>query len=135
MPKYSDKTTRWEQLLTSIAANAQELEAAITAEREELEQTLAEAKQLDAQQDLLRAQSAETTRKRQEVDRKGEELRRRLAGIIKGKYGTRSNKLKEFGIEPFKPASRRKPEPETPEAPEPAPEAAKAQSAPPNGQP
>jgi chromosome segregation ATPase len=118
MATYSDKTTRWEQLLTSIAANAEELGPAVQAERSELEQALAEAKQLDIQQDLLRAQTAERTRRRRELDAQGEELRRRLAAIIKGKYGTRNNKLKEFGLEPFKPG-RRKPEPETPEPPEP----------------
>jgi hypothetical protein len=129
MPKYSDKTTRWEQLLTSVAANSEELGPAVEVERKELEQTLAEAKQLDIQQDLLRAQSTEATRRRQEVDVRGEELRRRLSAIVRGKYGTRNNKLKEFGLEPFKSPSRRKPEPEAPGTPAPQPAPAKTQAA------
>ena len=129
MPKYSDKTTRWEQLLTSVAANAEELGPAVQAERTALEQALAEAKQLDIQQDLLRAQSTETTRRRKEIDVRGEELRRRLSAIVRGKYGTRNNKLKEFGLEPFKPTNRRKPEPEAPEAPVPEPTPARRQVA------
>jgi hypothetical protein len=135
MPKYSEKTTRWEQLLASIAANTDELGAALQTERTELEQLLAQAKQLDNRQDFLRAESSEVTRLRQEVDRQGEDLRGRLTAILKGKYGMRNNKLKEFGLAPFKPASRRKPEPEAP-APEPpsapTPAAPKATPADPN---
>jgi chromosome segregation ATPase len=117
MPKYSDKTTRWESLLTSIAT-APDL-AHTEAERAELAQLLSQAKQLEAQLNVLRAQASEITRRRREVDQQGEELRRRLDTTIKGKYGQKSNKLKEFGLMPRK-SPRRKPESEGLSSEEPA---------------
>lgn len=68
------------------------------------------------------AQSSEIARERKEVDLKGEEIRRRLETMIRGKYGSTSNKLKEFGLMPRRP-SRRKPDPEGQPAPAPAPSA------------
>jgi chromosome segregation ATPase len=120
MAKYSDKTTRWEHLLSSLSVNAQDLLSLTEAERTELEHLLSRAKQLEAQQDVLRAQSSEVSRERKEVDLKGEELRRRLDTIIRGKYGSTSNKLKEFGLMPRR-SPRRKPESEGQPVPAPAP--------------
>ncbi len=111
MAKYSEKTTRWESLLTSLST-APDL-AHTEAERTELTQLLSQAKQLEIQLNGLRAQASEVTRLRREVDRQGEEIRRRLDTTIKGKYGQKSNKLKEFGLMPRK-SPRRKPESEGP---------------------
>ena len=56
MPKYSDKTTRWEHLLATFAS-APDLLPITEVERTELGNLLTQAKQLEAQQDALRAQS------------------------------------------------------------------------------
>jgi chromosome segregation ATPase len=119
MAKYSEKTTRWEHLLSTFA-NAPDLMTITEAERSDLENLLTRAKQLEAQQDALRAQSSELSRQRQEIDLQGEEIRRRLDTMLKGKFGSKSNKLKEFGLMPRR-SPRRKPESEDQPVPVPAP--------------
>ncbi len=84
-------------------------------------QDLQEAFILSAQQAVLTARKQETTKQMQDQFRRGEQLVDFLHTGLRQHYGKDSEKLVEFGLQPFRGRPRsRKASPPTPEAPAPS---------------
>lgn len=66
----------------------------------ELETVIAEARAIDNEQEIARGRLRELTRMRQDAEKKGENLRRRLASFLRGTFGFTSERLIQFGVNP-----------------------------------
>jgi hypothetical protein len=114
--QYMNRVAGWEMTTTGFDANAQDL-LFMQGQRDELAQVQEEFKVLSTQQAALTASKQETTKKMQEQFRRGEQLVDFLRTGLRQHYGKDSEKLVEFGLQPFRPRPR------SPKAPPPLPEA------------
>lgn len=81
----------------------------------ELQGFLDEARALDNEQEDMRARLKDLIHRRQEVEKQGETVRRRVEAHLRGTYGYNAEQLIKFGIKPRPRVIRRKPsEPEKP---------------------
>lgn len=78
----------------------------------ELETVISEGRILDSEQEVARGQLRELTRRRQEVEKRGEGLRRRVAAHLHGTYGFTSEQLIKFGVNPRPTRTRKSRKPE-----------------------
>ena len=113
----------WEQIGTAVEANAAELQH-LTGTHAKLMDTLGKARILTVEQSMLTASKQEASRKLREVLREGEALADVLRTAARAHFGTRSEKLVEFGMQPFRGRRRTtdekppvSPSPKPPEAP------------------
>ena len=113
---FASKITSWELLATNVQPHLQDMPH-LQAFYEQLLELIQEAKELDSQQEAARAQARELTRRRQDVESKGENLRARTASHLRATFGFTSEQLVKFGINPRPRITRRRKEPE-PEKPE-----------------
>lgn len=74
----------------------------------ELDALIGEAHDVDAKQELARGQARDLTRQRQDLEKRGEDLRRRIASHLRGTFGFTSEQLVQFGINPRPRVIRRK---------------------------
>ncbi len=116
--RHSDVTTDWEQTSTSVAANINELPH-LEAPRAKLQTTLEEVRSLQIQQDLHAAAKQQVSQRLRILLTDGKKLATFLRTGIKEHFGNRSEKLVEFGFQPFR---RRKREPVVTKPPGPTPE-------------
>ncbi len=86
-------------------------------ESESLDDLIAEVKELDQEQQELKGRAREVTRRRQEAELRGQDLRSRVVAQLRGKLGFTNESLYAFGIIPRK-RTRRRPTPK-PEQPPP----------------
>jgi hypothetical protein len=93
----------------------------------ELQGHLDEARALDTQQEDLRSQLRDLVHRRQELEKQGETVRRRVEAHLRGTYGYTAEQLIKFGVKPRPRVIRRKKSPETPPTVEP-PVAAKTET-------
>jgi hypothetical protein len=113
---------QWEQLTASVAANASELpqlEIPVAALAKVLEEVLA----ILNRQALHRANKQQSTQSLQALMAEGERLAKVLEVSLAQHYGPRSEKLAEFGLQPFRGRKRKtaaKPVPPPEGTPEPA---------------
>jgi hypothetical protein len=110
------------QITKSLEANASQMPH-LEAPRLRLHQMLDELRELLAEQDRLQARKQEVTRRIHALEEQSGKLAVFLRVGVKEHYGTRSEKLAEFGLQPFRGRRRGKPEVEEPEAPLTGPEA------------
>jgi hypothetical protein len=89
----------------ALAANSVELPQ-MEIPRGKLDGLLGEVKDLTAQQASLTAAKQEASKRLAELMRDGEALRGFLDAGVKEHYGNRSEKLVEFGLQPFRPQPR-----------------------------
>ena len=68
--------------------------------QEDIAAVVVEGRQVEAEQENARKVLAELVRKRQELEKKGETLRRRAAAMLRGTFGFTSEELIPFGIRP-----------------------------------
>lgn len=115
------KFSKWRRLANAIAANASELPQ-LEAPGLRLATMLREAEDVFDQQLALAASKQVATQRLEEYEAGGGHLAAYLAAGVRERYGRRSEKLTEFGLQPDRP--RR-----TPQAEPPAPEDAKAEPA------
>jgi hypothetical protein len=119
---FSTVVSSWEQLLVALLANTQQF-LHLEEQRNRLQQLLERARQLATEQDLHTAAKQEASRELEVILADGKKLATFLRNGIKERYGNRSEKLLEFGVQPFR--RRRKTGdtelPETKGAPAPAP--------------
>jgi hypothetical protein len=104
---YSGKINAWEVLVTSLLARLAEwpfLEPLYN----ELVALVADLRVLVLQQEAARAQFHEAIGRRQEMERRGADLRTRLAAHLKAQLGFRNDQLRQFGLNPLPRATRRK---------------------------
>ena len=113
---YADVVTGWVSLTAGLTANSVNLPHLET-HRQELLQLLAEAQALNAQQAAQTAAKQETTKELQVVLEEGLKLATFLRVGVRQHYGNRSEKLVEFGLQPFR-GRRVPPPPEPPPSPE-----------------
>jgi hypothetical protein len=121
--RYLNRLNGWEQVGGAAAANVAELPH-LEAPVAKLNGLLAEARSLSAQQGTLAASKQEVTKKLRQVIRQGDALVDFLRTGAREHFGPSSEKLVEFGVQPFRSRARtasRKPPatpvPETPESP------------------
>jgi len=81
----------------------------LQSESTELDEFITETKGLSNEQELLTGRLREITRLRQEAERRGVEIRGRIAAQLQGKLGFKNENLLGFGITPRK-RERKKPE-------------------------
>jgi hypothetical protein len=91
----------------------------------ELEALIGEAHDVDGRQELAWGQARDLTRQRQDIEKRGEDLRRRIASHLRGTFGFTSEQLVQFGVNPRPRVIRRKKTAETPAPPPTTPTAAK----------
>jgi len=111
---FSTVVTGWEQLLVALLANAPQF-LHLEEQRSRLQQLLERARQLATEQDLHTAAKQEAAKELDAILADGMRLATFLRNGVKERYGNRSEKLVEFGLQPFR---RRRRETGDTEAPE-----------------
>src|SRR6185295_12022886 len=118
---FAKKITDWEMINANMKPRLAEmphLQEIATA----LDALIVEAKGLDSEQELARSQLQDIIHRRQALEKRGQDLRRRAASHLKGSFGFSSDELVKFGVRPQPTGTRKRKAPaETP--PTPAPEA------------
>ena len=116
-PKYGVTLNGWERLLGSLETNAGDFPQLETY-RAQLKTMLDTAREASAQQAALAANKQETTQKLQSVLADGRKLANFLRNGVRQRYGNRSEKLVEFGLNPLRsrvrsliPAVKKPPQP------------------------
>lgn len=117
---YLGKLGSWQRLITTLLANMESL-AHTEVPRAKLEALLAQAVEIAKQQGALTASKQELSKQLQGIISDGERTATALRVLIKEHYGPRSEKLAEFGMQPFRGRTRK-------EKPLPPPEDVKPQS-------
>jgi hypothetical protein len=111
----------WRQLDTALTANAAEL-AHLNGLHTRLLEVLSETQEVLQQQAAFTAGKLEASRRLKNLMTEGERLANLLRQALKQHYGIRSEKLAEFGLQPFRGLARAaKPAPETPSETTPVP--------------
>lgn len=117
---YSSKVESWDVLVSSLQAKLAEMPF-LQPFFDELMELITEIRAMVVDQEAARASYHEAVGKRQELEKKGVELRSRIAAFLKAQYGFRNEQLRQFGLNPL-PRTRTRTEDTqipTPEAPAP----------------
>lgn len=104
---YSGKINAWDVLVKSLEAKLEEWPF-MRPLYEELLGLIAEARALVLEQEAARALLHEAIGKRQSLEKRGTDLRTRIAAYLKAQLGFRNEQLRHFGLSPL-PRTRRKP--------------------------
>jgi len=117
--EFAKKVVEWELTIVNIKPHLEEMPF-IQPMAAELETLVVEGKTLDSAQEIARGQLQDATHRRQEVEKRGQELRRRIASHLRGSFGFASDDLVKFGVRPRPsgpraPRTAKKPAPTTPE--------------------
>jgi len=115
---YAGKLGDWQRLLGPLEDNTPEL-GFLEGQRTKLTGYLGDAREVNKRQAALTAARQEASKQLQGIVREGDRLANILRLSVKEHYGINSEKLAEFGIQPFR-GRPRKLKPETP-APTPTP--------------
>jgi hypothetical protein len=104
---YSGKVNSWDVLVTSLQARLGEW-TFLQPLYDELQGLISESRGIVLQQEAARAQLHEAIGKRRDLEKRGAELRTRVASHLKAQLGFRNEQLRQFGLSPL-PRTRRKP--------------------------
>ncbi|HEX6904362.1 MAG TPA: hypothetical protein VF789_31935 [Thermoanaerobaculia bacterium] len=107
-----------QRLSTALSANSGEL-THLEGARTKLERLLVQAQEVAKQQAVFTAGKQESSRQLKTLLTEGVRLANALRVMLKEHYGIRSEKLAEYGMQPFRGKSR-KAKPEEPELPPPS---------------
>lgn len=113
---YNGIMGEWQVVVDPLAANAADL-AHLETPRGKLEAFLRRAREITLRQAVLTAERQELSKEMKGIIGEGQRLSALLRAAVKEHYGPRSEKLSEFGLQPFrgrKPKPQSEPEPETP---------------------
>ncbi|HEV2851345.1 MAG TPA: hypothetical protein VHC97_00925 [Thermoanaerobaculia bacterium] len=99
--QYLNRLNDWEQVGAAQEANAAELPH-LEAPRTKLKALLEQARSLSMEQSTLTASKQEISKKLRQVIREGEALAGLLRTGARVHFGTTSEKLVEFGMQPFR---------------------------------
>jgi len=127
--RYADHFKEWEEITASGAVNAAELPQ-LELLRVALEKLLQEGRELSQQQAAHQAAKQESSKRLQTVMVEGGKLATVIRGGLKSHYGSRSEKLTEFGLQPFRGRQKKAKPAEPPVVPPPQPSAESLQPAP-----
>jgi hypothetical protein len=109
----------WQHLLEMVTANALELPQ-LEAPRSKLGSQLTQAQELKKLQATMTAGKQEASKQLRLVITEGQRLANAMRAMIKAHYGIRTEKLAEFGLQPFRGRNRKAKTPPT-ETPIPTP--------------
>jgi hypothetical protein len=104
---YSGKINAWDVLVKSLEARLGDWPF-MQPLFDELLSLIAESRAMVLQQEAARAQFHEAIGKRKDLEKRGAELRTRIAAHLKAQLGFRNEQLRQFGLSPL-PRIRRKP--------------------------
>jgi hypothetical protein len=104
-----------QHFLTMVETNAAEL-SFLDVPKGNLAAQLAQAQEINKQQDVLTASKQEASKQYRLVLVEGQRLANAMRAMVKAHYGIRSEKLAEFGMQPFRGRTRKAKTP-TPEPP------------------
>ncbi|HEX4966112.1 MAG TPA: hypothetical protein VF173_35205 [Thermoanaerobaculia bacterium] len=119
---YTGKVGGLRRLNSAMVANSDDLKD-LEATRLKLEALMNQAEERVTKQGALRAEKQDTSKQLKSIFIESDRLANVLRLALKAHYGVRSEKLAEFGLQPFR-GLKAKPAAETPEAPQPTPPAA-----------
>ena len=108
-----------QHFLTMLEQNAADLPF-LEVPKASLAAQLAQAQDINKQQDILTASKQDASKQYRLVLVEGQRLANAMRAMVKAHYGIRSEKLVEFGIQPFRGRVRKvkpTPAPETPTTP------------------
>jgi hypothetical protein len=105
--RFSERITNWDLASTNVKPHLGEMPQ-VAPLATELESVVVEARGLDSRQELARSQVRDLTRQRQDIEKRGEDLRRRIASHLRGTFGFTSEQLIQFGVNPRPRVTRRK---------------------------
>jgi len=115
MPTTNGETlSGWQELASSLTANTAELPH-LEGHRARLADLLKQAQDLTTQQAALTASKQEVSKKLQGIMDEGKKLATYLRVGVRQHYGSRAEKLVEFGMRPFRGLRRKQTDPSTPE--------------------
>jgi len=112
----ADKLRGWKELTEGMRPRLEEV-AHLQGEHTELAAIVQEIEALNTQEDLHIFRLRETTQRRSVAEKRGVELRGRLAAGLQAQFGKKSVVLHQFGLRPLSDPERKKEE----EPPAPAP--------------
>jgi len=110
---YADLLKAWELFL--VAASDNSSEPGFEDLRFQLEVAWEGARDVLAQKALLRSQLQQASRALDQNVVTGKDAYSRLVHVARGRYGTRAEKLAQFGLQPLRPARKSKPKETPPE--------------------
>ena len=116
---FGARITNWELTTNNLKPHLAEMPQ-VQPLQVELEGVIAEGRALDSRQELARGQARDLTRQRQDIEKRGEALRRRIASHLRGTFGFTSDQLVQFGINPRPRVTRRKKTVDKTTAPQPS---------------
>jgi hypothetical protein len=99
--KQSESFDKWQHIVTSVAANAVDLPH-LESSRQKLETMLTEVKDLTLRQAALTAGRQEVSKRLEELVNGGRKLATFIRTGVREHYGTESEKLAEFRLQPFR---------------------------------
>lgn len=100
-----ERIARWKVMHTGLKPQLGEYPLLVPLHAE-LEAVILQSEELDAKSEALKAEAREVNRLREELAKKGDDLRSRLGATLKTVHGFKSEKLIEFGIAPRKTRGR-----------------------------
>jgi hypothetical protein len=114
---FSTRVRSWDLLNDNLRPHLEEMPQ-VQPLQTELQGFIDQARALDNEQEDARSKLRDLIHRRQEVERQGEIVRRRVEAHLRGTYGYTAEQLIKFGVKPRPRVIRRKPaEAETPPAP------------------
>jgi hypothetical protein len=102
---YAGKLGDWQRILAPLAANAADLPH-LEMPRAQLATLVTQTLEFKSQQDTQRAAKQSASKQLQSMIEEGQRLTALLRQAVKQHYGPRSEKLAEFGIQPFRGRNR-----------------------------
>ena len=124
IPEYLNTLNGWAKVLAAVLAHAAELPY-LAEPSSRLQALLLQANSLSVDYSALTANKQDVGKKLQQALREGDALAAFLRNGARERFGTRSELLVQFGLQPFRGRSRTVPPPPVtpdPEAPPPPPE-------------
>jgi ABC-type transporter Mla subunit MlaD len=118
--QYSETIGNLARLTAALGANATEIPH-LEGIRSRLEKILTDAQEAAKQQAALIASKQEATKKLQSLAREGTRIATGVQKLLQEHYGLGSEKLAEFGVQPFRGRKAKKANPEQPGTPTPPP--------------
>src|ERR1700730_10682523 len=100
-PRQGERFTVWRNVSTSTAANAADLPQTVPI-RIKLDDVIVEVDKILVDQDTFQASKQLSTQRLKALIDNGNRLTNVLKAMVKQHYGSRSDKLVEFGIQPFR---------------------------------
>jgi TolA-binding protein len=98
---FSIKVNNWSLMKSNLEPRLRELPQELRPLQEGLAAVVIDARQLESDQENARKQFTELVRRRQELESRGENLRRRAAALLRGTFGFTSEELIPFGVNPL----------------------------------